>query len=78
MKILITGGCGFVGSNLVKAFLSLCCEVMCIDNFMQLLFDRLPLDNNLLADINGSLTSWPNFNLSHLTNEVVEQKFMIG
>lgn len=33
MKILITGGAGFIGSNLTEYFLSKCYKVVCLDNF---------------------------------------------
>jgi UDP-N-acetylglucosamine 4-epimerase len=33
MKILITGGAGFIGSNLCEKFLQLKYEVVCLDNF---------------------------------------------
>lgn len=33
MKILITGGAGFIGSNLTEYFLSKNCRVVCLDNF---------------------------------------------
>jgi len=33
MKILITGGAGFIGSNLTEHFLSKGYEVVCLDNF---------------------------------------------
>lgn len=32
MKILITGGAGFIGSNLVDHFLLLCHKVVCLDD----------------------------------------------
>lgn len=32
-KILVTGGAGFIGSNLCEAFLELNCQVFCLDNF---------------------------------------------
>jgi nucleoside-diphosphate-sugar epimerase len=33
MKILITGGAGFVGPNLIKKFLNKRYSVFCIDNY---------------------------------------------
>jgi UDP-N-acetylglucosamine 4-epimerase len=33
MKVLITGGAGFIGSNLTEHFLSKGYEVVCLDNF---------------------------------------------
>ena len=32
MKLLVTGGCGFLGSNLVKSFLAKDTEIIIIDN----------------------------------------------
>ncbi|RRJ87757.1 NAD-dependent epimerase/dehydratase family protein, partial [Flavobacterium macacae] len=32
-KILITGGAGFIGSNLCEYFLGKCHEIVCLDNF---------------------------------------------
>lgn len=32
-KVLVTGGAGFIGSNLCEALLDLECEVFCLDNF---------------------------------------------
>ena len=32
MKILITGGAGFLGSHLCKCYLDLGCHVTCLDN----------------------------------------------
>ena len=34
MKILITGGAGFIGSNLTEYFLNRQCKVVCLDNFV--------------------------------------------
>ena len=33
MKVLVTGGAGFVGTNLIKRLLSDGCEVFAIDNY---------------------------------------------
>ena len=34
MKVLVTGGAGFIGSHLVDRLLALKYEVVCIDNFL--------------------------------------------
>ena len=33
MKVLVTGGAGFIGSNLCEALLTRGDEVVCLDNF---------------------------------------------
>ena len=33
MKVLITGGAGFIGSNLCEALVNRGYEVICLDNF---------------------------------------------
>ena len=33
-KVLITGGAGFIGSNLAERLLAENCEVVCVDNFL--------------------------------------------
>ena len=33
MKILVTGGAGFIGSNLIEYFLEKGYKVVCLDNF---------------------------------------------
>lgn len=33
MKILVTGGAGFIGSNTIKRLLKASYEVICVDNF---------------------------------------------
>ena len=33
-KILVTGGSGFIGSNLCEHLLNYGCEVYCLDNFL--------------------------------------------
>ena len=33
-KILITGGAGFIGSNLIETLLQMDNEVVCLDNFI--------------------------------------------
>ena len=44
MKILVTGGCGYVGTQLVKKLLKLNCKVVLIDtmwfgDFLELILD---------------------------------------
>jgi UDP-N-acetylglucosamine 4-epimerase len=34
MKVLVTGGAGFIGSNLCEALLERGHEVICLDNFI--------------------------------------------
>ena len=35
MKLLVTGGAGFIGSNLIKRLLKEGYEVVCLDNFKE-------------------------------------------
>ena len=47
-KILVTGGAGFIGSNLCDKLLELDSDVVCLDNFLT--GDRSNLKNSLLND----------------------------
>lgn len=51
-KVLITGGAGFIGSNLCDSLTSLDCEVVCLDNFSTGKFENI-----------SALTSRSNFQL---------------
>ena len=48
-KILITGGCGFIGSHLSERFLSLGCDVLVIDNFSSGNPSNLPEHERLMV-----------------------------
>lgn len=56
-KILVTGGAGFIGSNLVDYFLSKNYQVVCIDNFATGKRDNLTqaLKNPLFTLIEGDI-----------------------
>lgn len=47
MKILVTGGAGFVGSNLIKKLLNVNYKVICVDNFNNY-YDPLVKERNIL------------------------------
>ena len=47
MRIVITGGAGFIGSHLVDEFLSLDYQVVVIDNLITGKSDNLTLHKNL-------------------------------
>ena len=48
MKIIVTGGCGFIGSNLTKKLLELNHEVIVIDNLSNGKLKNLPKHKNLV------------------------------
>ncbi|MBK8805106.1 MAG: SDR family oxidoreductase [Bacteroidales bacterium] len=57
LKVLITGGAGFIGSNLVEYFLNKSYKVVCLDNFatgFKKNIDHL-LDNELFTLIEGDI-----------------------
>lgn len=43
MKVLVTGGAGFIGTNLIKDLLALGNQVICVDNFFSSNKDRINL-----------------------------------
>jgi len=45
MKILLTGGAGFIGSHLTEKLLSLKHEVTCVDNFNDYYDPRIKREN---------------------------------
>ena len=54
MKILVTGGAGFIGSNIVNKLLALGYEIIVIDNFLTGQYSNLD-DNFALKVINGTI-----------------------
>lgn len=56
MRILVTGGAGFIGSNLVDALLQAGHQVRVIDNLSTGKLENLPLSHAGLEFINGDIT----------------------
>lgn len=54
-KVLVTGGAGFIGSNLVKKLLKIGCWVTVLDDFFTGREENLPEDKNLKI-VRGSVT----------------------
>lgn len=54
-KVLVTGGAGFIGSNLVKKLLKIGCRVTVLDDFFTGREENLPEDKNLKI-VRGSVT----------------------
>ena len=56
-KILVTGGAGFIGSNLIEVLLAKGCEVICLDNFLTGKRENLAsfLDNPAFRLIEGDI-----------------------
>lgn len=55
MKCLVTGGAGFIGSNLVKELLNRGDEVTVIDNFTTGSWANLPSNNDRLSVVEGDI-----------------------
>ncbi len=58
MAILVTGGAGFIGSNLTRALLAAGCEVTVVDDFSTGRREHLP-DSERLTVIEGDLATLP-------------------
>lgn len=58
MKILITGGAGFIGSNLCRHFIEQNYEVLCLDNFLTGQRDNIKdlLEDSTFSLLNRSIT----------------------
>ena len=70
MKVhIVTGGAGFIGSNLVKRLIAQNNKVIVFDNFSTGELSNLPLEGNLLKvvniDLKNSFEKWPKFNNIH-------------
>jgi len=54
IKVLVTGGAGFIGSHLVERLLSMDCEIVILDNFLR--GNKIPNDTlNKIEVINGDV-----------------------
>ena len=58
-RVLVTGGAGFVGSNIVHALLGLGAEVAVLDDFCTGHIENLPVSHPKLDVIRGSVTDFP-------------------
>ena len=69
-KIIITGGAGFIGSNLVKEFLLNDIEVHIFDNLSSGRKDNIPIESPNLYfyefDLKNDLNSWPSISADKL------------
>lgn len=70
-RILITGGAGFVGSNLTRRCLELGAHVRVLDDFFTGQRDALPLDHRSLELVEGSVTD------AQLVNNVVADRTLV-
>ena len=61
-RVLITGGAGFIGSNLCEALLNMGCEVRCLDNFSTGFAYNLDslLENNKFSVFEGDIRNEQN------------------
>jgi UDP-glucose 4-epimerase len=57
-RVLVTGGAGFVGSNIVKRLLELEASVVVLDDFYTGILDSLPTSNPNLSVVRGSVTDF--------------------
>ena len=71
MKILVTGGCGFIGSNIIKLLLNKGHKVVCLDNFSHSNFKNITdLSCELVC---GDVTDSSLFNKIPPVNAVIHQ-----
>ena len=59
-KVLVTGGAGFIGSNLCERFLELGCSVVCLDNFITGKIENIQhmMDDKNFKLIEGDITNY--------------------
>lgn len=57
-RIVVTGGAGFVGSNLVRRLLQDGARVVVLDDFYTGAMDNIPTDNSQLEVVRGSVTDF--------------------
>ena len=55
MKILVTGGAGFIGSHIVDFYLNKGFEVIVYDNFTSGFKENLDLENESLTIVKGDI-----------------------
>ena len=70
MRILITGGAGFIGSNLCNKILQKNNEVICLDNFFTGSRDNILhlIDNINFELIRADVTSFLNYEVDQIYN----------
>ena len=70
MRILITGGAGFIGSNLCNKLLQKNNEVICLDNFFTGSRDNILhlIDNINFELIRADVTSFLNYEVDQIYN----------
>ena len=59
-KVLVTGGAGFIGSNLCERFLELGSSVVCLDNFITGKMENIQhlMENEQFKLIKGDITNY--------------------
>ena len=71
MKIIVTGGAGFIGSNLVETISNTASEVVIIDNFSTGRLENIPKDQNNLTLVEADISKPGNWQDSFRGADVV-------
>ena len=74
MKALVTGGAGFIGSNLCEELLKASCEIVCLDNFSTGKFENI---RHLLDDKNFHLIVGDIRNLGDCRRAMEDVEFVL-